>query len=100
MGRVLDTLHEKLGEIITFPSLFLIEQYTMNLFSEYDNDLPPFKDYLKLMFKKRRMIVKNRTTGMQVAHLAISKREMFNPKNNTSIESPACMLDILSVGMA
>ena len=46
MGRFLDTLHEKLGEIITFPYLFLSEQYMMNLFSEYANELPPFKDYL------------------------------------------------------
>ena len=42
--RVLDTLHEKLGEIIAFPSLFLSEQCMMNLFSEYSNELPPFKD--------------------------------------------------------
>ena len=33
LGRVLDTLHEKLGEIIAFPSLFLSEKYMMNLFS-------------------------------------------------------------------
>ena len=39
MVRVLDTLHEKLGEIIVFPSLLLSEQYMMNLFSEYANEL-------------------------------------------------------------
>ena len=44
MVRVLDTLHEKLGEIIAFPYLFLSEQYMMNIFSEYANELPPFKD--------------------------------------------------------
>ena len=45
-GRVLDTIHEKLGEIIVFPYIFLSKQYVMNLFSEYANELPPFKDYL------------------------------------------------------
>ena len=64
MGRVLDTLHEKLGEIIVFPSLFLSEQYMMNLFSGYANEISPFKDYLQLMFNNRRMMVKNRTTVM------------------------------------
>ena len=44
MGRVLDTLDEKLGEIIAFPSLFLSEQYMMNLFSEYASEIQPFKD--------------------------------------------------------
>ena len=62
MVRVLDTLHEKLGEIVAFPSLFLSEQYTMNLLSEYANELPPLKDYLHLMFNNRSMMVKNRTT--------------------------------------
>ena len=64
MGRVLDTLHEKLGEIIAFPSIFLSEQYMMNIFSKYSNELPLFKEYLQLMFNNRRMMVKNRTTGM------------------------------------
>ena len=64
MGRVLDTIHEKLGEIIAFPSLFLSEQYMMNIFSEYANELLPFKEYLQLMFNNRRMMFKNRTTGM------------------------------------
>ena len=99
MGRVLDTLHEKLGEIIAFPSLFLCEQYMMNIFSKYANEIPPFKDYLQLMFNNRRMMVKNRTTIMRVAHLAIAKGELFNPKKKTNIEITARMLDIVSVGI-
>ena len=99
MGRILDTLHENLGEIIAFPSLFLREQYMMNLFSEYSNELPPFKDYLQLMFNNRRRMVKTITTGMRVAHLSMKKRELFNPKKKTNTESTACMLDIVSVGM-
>ena len=64
MGRVLDTLHENLVEIIAFPSIFLSEKYMMNLFYEYANDIPQLKDYLQLMFNKRRMMVKNKNTGM------------------------------------
>ena len=71
----------------------------MNIFYEYANDLPPFKDYLHLMFNNRRIMVKNRTTGMQVAHLAMSKMELFNPKNITNIDSTDRMIDIVSVGM-
>ena len=45
------------------------------------------------------MIVNNRTTGMRVAHLAMEKREMFNPKKKTNIKSTALMLDIVSLGI-
>ena len=99
MGRVLDTLHEKLREIIAFLSLFLSEQYIMNLFYEYDNELPPFKNYLQLMFNNSRMMFKNRNTGMQVAHLAMAKRELFNPKKKTNINRNTRMIYIVSVGM-
>ena len=44
VGIFLDTLNEKLREIIAFPYLFLSEKYMMNLFSEYANELPPLKD--------------------------------------------------------
>ena len=99
MGRVLDTLHGKLGEIIAFPSLFLSEQYMMNIFSGYANELPPFTEYLHLMFNNRRRMVKNRTTVMQVAHLAMAKMELFNPKKKANIKSTARMLDIFSAGI-
>ena len=45
------------------------------------------------------MIVKNRTTGMQVAHLVMAKRELFNSKKKTNIEITARMLDIFSMGI-
>ena len=99
MGRILDTLHEKLGQIIVSTALFLGEQYMMNIFSEYVNEIPPFKDYLQLMFNNRRTMVKNRTACMRVAHLAMAKKELFNPKKKTNIKRPARMLDIVSVGM-
>ena len=71
----------------------------VNGFSEYANELPPFKDYLQLMFNNKGMVVKNRTTGMLVAHLAVAKRELFNPKKNTNIKSTARNIFIVTVGM-
>ena len=38
------------------------------------------------MFINRRMMVKNSTTGMLVAHLAMAKRELFNPKKKINIQ--------------
>ena len=92
MGRVLYTLHEKLGEIIVFPSLLLSEQYIMNLFSEYANELPPFKDYIQLIFNNRRMMVKNRNTGTRVAHLAMKKGSCSTPRRRlTSRALTTCL---------
>ena len=42
-------------------------------------------------------MVKNRTTGMRVAHLAMVKRDLLKTKNKTNTESTACMIDIVSV---
>ena len=69
----------------------------MNIFSEYANTLLSFKEYLQLMFNNMKMMFKNKTTGMRVAHLAMAKREIFNPKKKTNIESTSRMLDIVSV---
>ena len=44
-------------------------------------------------------MVKNRTTGMRVEHLAMAKKDLSNPKKKTNIKSTARMLDIVSVGM-
>ena len=44
-------------------------------------------------------MVKNITTGMQLEHLAMAKRELSNPKKKTNIKSTSRMLDIVSVGM-
>ena len=51
------------------------------------------------MFNNRSMVVNNRTTGMRVANLAMTKREMFNPKKKTNINRTARTLGIVSMGM-
>ena len=44
-------------------------------------------------------MVKNKTTCMRVAHLAMEKRELFNPKKKTNIKSTDRMIGIVPVGM-
>ena len=92
MVRVLYTLHEKLGEIIVFPSIFLSEKYMMILFYEYANDLPPFKYYLQPMLNNNTMMVKNRTTGMRVAHWLWKKGICSTPRRRLTWRAlPACL---------
>ena len=44
-------------------------------------------------------MVKNRTTGMRLAHLDMKKRELFNPKKNNNTKRTARMLGIVSMGI-
>ena len=98
MGRVLDTLHKRVKTIITLPSLFLSESYMMGIFSEFEEELPPFKQYLNDMFSKRTIIVKSSTTGMRVAHMAMAMKELFRPTKKTNIKTTPRLLELVAVG--
>jgi hypothetical protein len=52
MSRVIDTLYEKMTELNKSPSLILDDDFMMNIFSEYLQELPPFEEYWKLTLKK------------------------------------------------
>jgi hypothetical protein len=55
MSRVIDTLHDALSDIKEDPSLILDPLFMMNIFKDYRDELPPFKDYWRLTFKKKQM---------------------------------------------
>eukprot|EP00956_Cyclotella_meneghiniana_P013362 scaffold19250_cov21-Cyclotella_meneghiniana.AAC.1 len=53
----------KLENVKESPSLILHENFMMNIFENYRNGLPPFKEYLDLMYHKKQMRVVCRTDG-------------------------------------
>ena len=53
MGRVADHVIHVLKEIIADPSLFVSEEYMMNIYSLFLDELPPFKQYWKNLFGKQ-----------------------------------------------
>ena len=57
MSRVLDTLDEKLATIKANPKLILNQRFMMDIFKEYREELPEFKEYWEDTFKKRQMSV-------------------------------------------
>ena len=99
MGRVLDTLYAAVKEIIKSPSLYLCEDYMMNIFSEFALELPPFAEYLHHTFVDRRIMLKNTLTGLRVAHLSLARKELFRPWKKTNMQSTARMLDLVKVSM-
>ena len=57
MARVIDTLREKINAISKKPELILNEQFIINIFKEYREELPPFQAYWDEMFNKKQMSV-------------------------------------------
>ena len=52
MGRVLDTLEASMIEIAANPDKILDENFMMNIFKEYIEELPPFKEHWGRTFQK------------------------------------------------
>ena len=57
MGRVLDTLEASMEDIAKDPEKILDEKFMMNIFKEYIDELPPFKNYWDETFKKKQTTV-------------------------------------------
>ena len=97
MGRALDTLHKTMKEISDKPSLILDEDYMMNIFKEYIDELPPFKEYWNFMFNKKQMAVVARKSGAKVLPLAKLRDECFSPKNSTNKKTEDRVIELAEV---
>ena len=53
MGRVLDTLEASMIEIAANPDKILDENFMMNIFKDYLDKLPLFKEYWERTFQKK-----------------------------------------------
>jgi len=60
MGRVLDTLYEKLQRVCDNPRLILDQLFMIDILQEYQEELPPFNQYWETLFKKKQMRVISR----------------------------------------
>ena len=55
MARVIDMLREKMNAIPEKPELILNEQFIIDIFKEYREELPPFQAYWDEMFNNKQM---------------------------------------------
>ena len=60
MGRVVDILEEKLEGLMNNPDLIVNETHMSGLFNEVIEELPPFKDFYKHLYEKKRMFTVER----------------------------------------
>ena len=71
----------------------------MNVFKEFLDELPQFKEYWVKFPKDKQMSVVNKLIGMKVAHFAKVLEELFDPVGQTNIECTHRMLGIVEVAM-
>ena len=57
MGKVLGTLEKTFEEIVDEPSLFLDEDFMMEIFAEISEKVDPFQEYILYMFEQKLMMI-------------------------------------------
>jgi hypothetical protein len=99
MSRVIVTLHGALNDIKEDPSLILDPFFMINIFKDYRDELPPFKDCWKLTFKKKQMQVVARQDGTKVVHFACLLKYLFDPKHDTDKDTDERVLELAAVAI-
>ena len=61
------------------PSLILDPLFMMSMFSEFQLQLPPFKEYWEMLFKQKQMKVIACKDGSKVVHYGRLQRYLFAP---------------------
>ncbi len=65
-GDALDTLREKMMDIVDDSTKILDENFMMNMFLKYVDTIPPYKEYWDHLFKKKRMVAVASESGAKV----------------------------------
>ena len=74
------------------PELILNEQFMIDIFKKYLEELPPFQEYLDEMFNNKKMSVVARRSGSKVMQLAEVKKSLFKPSRKTDKQAKKRLL--------
>lgn len=96
-GLCLDIFYKKLKLIQATPTLFLSESFMMGMFSELYDILPPFKEEMVDTYTERESNVVTRQSGARLMQMKQCRDEIFNPKNQTNIDSTPRVLELVEV---
>ena len=66
----------------------------MNTFGEFVKELPPFQEYLDLLYKKKQMKVIARKSGSAVVQYAMLWKQLFWPSRKTNRETSKRVKDL------
>ncbi len=96
-GDAIDTLREKMMDLVDDLSKVLNEDFMMNMFQKYVDALPPFKAYCEHLFQKKRMNVVASESGATVLQFAKFRKELFLPSNTTNASTNGCLIELARV---
>ena len=97
MGRAIDTLELKMEELSRNPKKIVDENFMMNMFAEYRDELPPFQEYWDVIYKKKQMTVVARKSGTKVVHLARLRKQLFKPILQTEKDTTKRMIELAKI---
>ena len=79
-GDAIDTLRERMMDIVADPTKVLSEDFMMNMFIKYVDALPPFKEYWEHLYENKRMRVMAAESGATVLQFAELKERALPSK--------------------
>ncbi len=79
-GDTIDTLCERMMDIVDDPTKVLSEDFMMNMFIKYVDALPPFKEYWEHLYENKRMRAVAAESSATVLQFAELRKELFHPK--------------------
>ena len=87
-------MYYKLQELQENPSLILEKIFMINFFEEYQNELPPFKEYGDLMYDKKKMKAVSCTDGSSVVHYNHIRKCLFHPMKQSDVETTNKVIEL------
>ena len=99
MGRVGDALHNACFDILNDSTLIHDESYMMHIFDDLAGELPPFREYLDLMFEKKTSdyVVKQEDKALPYSMLL---DELFTPEDCDNRDSTPVLEEVAKIGVA
>ena len=96
-GDAIDTLRERMMDIVDDPTKVLSEDFMMNMFFKYGDALPPFKEYWEHLYEKKRMRVMAAESGATVLQFAELRKELFHPSDATNAATDEHLVELEKV---
>jgi hypothetical protein len=96
-GDAIDTLRERMMDIVDDLTKILNEDFMMNMFGKYVAALPPFKEYWEHLYKKKRMRVVAAESGATVMQFAELRKELFHPSDATNAATSERLVELAKV---
>ena len=98
MGRVVDILEQKLEELTQDVNLILNKRYMIGIVEDLEEELPPFKDFLKYLYEKKTMQTVNKSKTKEV-QMPLLRDEIFHPVIKDNVSSSDLVKQVVPIAV-